>query len=86
MCLLLRHRLALILVHFQDLPTGYERVEDEGANVNHEAEEEEQEESVLTSNPDGEVRNQKQSLGSRLKLLWQAEIQIVPLSAEGSSS
>ena len=63
MCLLLRHKLALILVHFQDLPTGYEsanhseRVEDEGANVNHDAEEEEQE-GVVRSKPDGEVRNQ----------------------------
>ena len=57
MCLLLGHKLALILVHFQDLPTGYERVEDEGANVNLEAEEDEQE-GVVRSKPDGEVRNQ----------------------------
>ena len=51
------------MVHFQEVPTGYEsanhteRVEDEGANVNHEAEEEEQD-GVVRSKPDGEVRNQ----------------------------
>ena len=51
------------MLNFQDIPTGYEsfnhnergRVDEEGVNVSQEAEEEE---AVVTSKPDGEVRKQ----------------------------
>ena len=80
---------ALILDHFQDLPTGYEsvnyneRVGEEVVSSSQEAEEEEQE-AVVTFNPDGEVRNQHRVccwLDHVLNLLlWQAQIEMVPLS------
>ena len=55
---------ALIFVNFQDLPTGNEsanhneRVDEEVVSSSQEAKEKEEQEDVVLSKPDGEVRNQ----------------------------
>ena len=52
------------MVHYQEVPTGYEsanhseRVDEEVVSSNLEAEEEEEQEDVVIGNADGEVRNQ----------------------------